>query len=795
MGTGSDMTREGGPGLLATWWDQFRYTTVPLSSSKNTLRDKQPRWKAWLPHGLSQDPEEGRVGREWIKGAVICTWITATILALNSIMLMVALIFAYRQSSNRGQFQMVALYTGQCSLASHSATGLHVVINVLGTILLGASSYVMQCLGAPSRSDIDRAHARSRWLTVGRFSFRNFAVMSPKRKVLWGLLLLSSTPIHMIYNSVIFSSIAELESGNLLIPHDLSSTEALVDDTASRESFRARVGLDPAVVQQRIFDGTFTNLTDKECWAQRADDTLYSTLVYVAERKYFHNTSSLWVDGALYPSDHNYYPYLNTPSHWQNSSWAAATTFEFFKEGDLDIGLYPDVPVLHCLMDESRQRCQLLFSPPIAIAVIICNAIKLSCMILSVGVRRRDLFLTVGDALASFLTRPDPTTRGQCLLSRAEVAEGLRLRGYSALPLGRHQGDLAPAPSATQSSKPSSGSPGQSAEFRHHPSDNILLSAYGSQNPIDPRPKQVTPRQRWYQAVSWPRRIILLFCYASCIAISFALLFHGIGSDPFHEAMSIGFSQYSGSYVANTNTTNIVALILFANTPQLGLSVLYFLTNGAVTGMLLDAELQRYATRRRALRCSWPRGQQRSTYYLTLPYRYSIPLLAGSAALHWLLSQSFFFVYVRRVDLAQRLISEELRGCAYSPLAIFITIWVGLAGMMVVVVGLGFRRFETRMPLAGGCSLVLAALCHPAAGEAGAAEKPVMWGEVSHDPDGTVAQYDKRRVEERLVVEEGAGATGATAPAARDDGTMAGYPHCSFTSMEVTAPRLGQLYA
>ncbi|PYI36773.1 hypothetical protein BP00DRAFT_462468 [Aspergillus indologenus CBS 114.80] len=780
MGTGSDRTREGGPGLLSTWWDQFRYTTVPLSSSNNTRRDKQPRWKTWLPHGLSQDPEEGRAGREWIKGAVVCTWITATILALNSIMLIVALIFAYRQSSNRGQFQMVALYTGQCALARHSATGIHVVINVLGTILLGASSYVMQCLGAPSRSDIDRAHASSRWLVVGSFSFRNFAVMSPKRKVLWGLLLLSSTPIHMIYNSVIFSSIAELESGNLLIPHDLSSTEALVDDTASRESFRARVGLDPAVVQQRIFDGTFTNLTGKECWAKRADDTLYSTLVYVAERKYFHNTSSLWVDGALYPSDHNYHPV--EPVYWSY-------------RGDLDIGLYPEVPVLHCLMDESRQRCQLLFSPPIAIVVIICNAIKLSCMILSVGVRRRDLFLTLGDALASFLTRPDPTTRGHCLLSRAEVAEGLRLRGYSALPLGRHQGHLAQAPSSTQSSKPSSVSPSQSAEFRHHPSETILISAYGSPKPIDPRPKQVTPRQRWYHAVSWPRRIILLFCYASCIAISFALLFHGIGSDPFHEAMSIGFSQYARSYVANTNTTNIVALLLVANTPQLGLSVLYFLTNGAVTGMLLDAELQRYATRRRALRCSWPRGPQRSTYYLTLPYRYSIPLLAGSAALHWLVSQSFFFVYVRQVDLAQRLISDELRGCAYSPLAIFITIWVGLAGMMVVV-GLGFRRFENRMPLAGGCSLVLSALCHPAAGDAGAAEKPVMWGEVSPDPAGTLAQYDKRRVEERLVVVEGAAETGETGAAtAARDGTMEGYPHCSFTSMEVTAPRLGQLYA
>ncbi|RAH72637.1 uncharacterized protein BO66DRAFT_427106 [Aspergillus aculeatinus CBS 121060] len=729
MSAGNDKPLEGAPGLLSTWWGQFRYTTIPLLSN-NTQQQKQPRWKTWLPHGLSQDPNEGQEGREWLKGAVICSLITATILAVNSIMLIVALIFAYRQSSNHGQFQMVELFTGNCSLANRSATGIHVVINVLGTILLGASSYVMQCLGAPSRSDIDRAHARSRWLNIGTFSFRNFAIMSPKRKVLWGLLLLSSTPIHVIYNSVIYSSIAKLDSGSLLIPHDLSSNESLVNDVASRERFRARIGLDPAIVQQRIFDGTFTNLTDKDCWAKRADETLYSTLVYVVDRKYFHNTSSLWVDGGQNPSSENYYPvepvywsyrvwnyttvasghpyqfnfaddsfqrlwnpydktnastalqadvmgllsynsqynptqealreYLDTPSHWQNSSWAAATTFEFFEEGDLELGIYPQVPVSHCLMDESRQR---------------------------------------------FVVNPDE-------------------------------------PSPTEA-----------------PSTPV--------NPTNPAPS-----------------------YISCIAVSFALLFHGIGSDTFHEAMSIGFSKYSESYLANTNTTNILALVLLANTPQLGLSILYFVTNGVLTCMLLDAELQRYATRRRSLRCSWPKGQQRSTYYLTLPYRYSLPLLTASASLHWLLSQSFFFVHIRRVDISQRYVVDEARGCCYSPLAIFITIWVAVAGLLVVV-GLGFRRFESGMPLAGGCSMVLSALCHPPEDDEGAAEKTVMWGEIPKGPELGPTQNDKRRVEERFM--EGTGATGA-ATAARD-GTMEGYAHCSFSSLEVTAPGLDRLYA
>ena len=56
----------------------------------------------------------------------------------------------------------------------------------------------MQRLSAPSRGDIDRAHAKRRWLDIGIPSVRNFGSMSTKAKILWILLGASSVPLHLL---------------------------------------------------------------------------------------------------------------------------------------------------------------------------------------------------------------------------------------------------------------------------------------------------------------------------------------------------------------------------------------------------------------------------------------------------------------------------------------------------------------------------------------------------------------------------------------------------------------------
>lgn len=59
---------------------------------------------------------------------------------------------------------------------------------------------------------------------------------------------------------------------------------------------------------------------------------------------------------------------------------------------------------------------------------------------------------------------------------------------------------------------------------------------------------------------------------------------------------------------------------MISNTPQLLLSLCYMTLNGLITRMLTELEWASYAISFKALRVTNPRGDQRSTYRLQLPY-------------------------------------------------------------------------------------------------------------------------------------------------------------------------------
>ena len=65
------------------------------------------------------------------------------------------------------------LQHGDCGKMKRLDLGLHLLINILSTILLGASNYSMQCLTAPTRQDIDQAHHDNSWMDIGVPSVKN----------------------------------------------------------------------------------------------------------------------------------------------------------------------------------------------------------------------------------------------------------------------------------------------------------------------------------------------------------------------------------------------------------------------------------------------------------------------------------------------------------------------------------------------------------------------------------------------------------------------------------------------
>jgi hypothetical protein len=128
----------------------------------------------------------------WRGGVIACIAITSFVLLLN-------LVLAIITNTAWHPLQGVATaYTGDCEVASRWTTAVHLLINLLSSLLLGASNYCMQRLVAPTRKEVDSAHARKKWLDIGMPSVRNLSFIGKSRVVLWVLLGLSSVPLHFV---------------------------------------------------------------------------------------------------------------------------------------------------------------------------------------------------------------------------------------------------------------------------------------------------------------------------------------------------------------------------------------------------------------------------------------------------------------------------------------------------------------------------------------------------------------------------------------------------------------------
>jgi hypothetical protein len=190
--------------------------------------------------------------------------------------------------------------------------------------------------------------------------------------------------------------------------------------------------------------------------------------------------------------------------------------------------------------------------------------------------------------------------------------------------------------------------------------------------------------------------------------------------------------------------------------PQVLLSICYINLNTVCTSMASSAEWNNLATDRKGLRVTKPNGDQRSTYFLQLPYKFALPLMVLSGGLHWLLSQSFFLI---RIDFYPRNATEPSEwksacGVSFSSLITFCTVAVAL---VCALRWLGRRPMYPKLPLAESCSLMISAACHPDPDEVDPHLAKVQWGVV-----------------EGLEVQ--------------------GHGHCSLSSKAVKKPKVGEIY-
>ena len=229
-------------------------------------------------------------------------------------------------------------------------------------------------------------------------------------------------------------------------------------------------------------------------------------------------------------------------------------------------------------------------------------------------------------------------------------------------------------------------------------------------------------------------------------------------------------------------------LVTLANMPQIIMSLTYFFYNAIFTTMLAEHEWHKIGRCRQGninnnsnnngynqdhnlkqnnknkthhhLRVSNPRGQQRDTFFLSLPYGYAIPLLIVSTAVQWLASQSVFFTEVDVWSLDGKHLNEppptarrrrsqdpsESSGNAFSTgsgistigcsrTAIFCLLIIGSLSWITAMVMGWFRRYPAGMPVLGACTAVVAASCHlPEEVRKGrdVAAGPISWGVIRH---------------------------------------------------------------
>lgn len=90
---------------------------------------------------------------------------------------------------------------------------------------------------------------------------------------------------------------------------------------------------------------------------------------------------------------------------------------------------YLDMQVQYCLSERFQAPCRLTVSNPLLLVVcIMCIFKTLLCMlVLVVGLRLQkddsSPLITPGDAIASFIVRPDLETKGMCTLNRSDLTK------------------------------------------------------------------------------------------------------------------------------------------------------------------------------------------------------------------------------------------------------------------------------------------------------------------------------------------------------------------------------------
>ncbi|KAI1377152.1 hypothetical protein F4677DRAFT_454255 [Hypoxylon crocopeplum] len=601
------------------------------------------------------------------------------------------------------------IYEGDRNTIGTLNRWIHLLINVLGTGMLSASNYCMQLQAAPTRADIDhahqaelheqnRTHREGQWLDIGVPSLRNLLYVSNWRRVAWALLALSSIPVHLTYNSAFFQSHASNDY-TIAVVKDSFVNGSSWNLTTAETNRQHDYGWNDSRVNPT--DRNYTEIIQymqNEVMASRWEEMNISTC-FALYNDYFtpQGNAVIFVKNDTGPEDDSLLIYVSIiprSDSWPKNMWAITNGSSDF------VAVSPELPVTtwflgpkhyevsHCRAQSPStitNQCRFEYSPGIMITVYVLNFIKTMVMLCIWGLRKwqdkersdedKAIISTLGDAIASFMRRPDPTTLDMCLATKDDFIR--RRFGRWSVLLSLCVLTIIVA--------------------------SILLGTV-------------------YTTLNHRRM-------STTISAFWQL---GFGAVTQYTYLVIGLPREDpAGLILNVLLANLPQLIVSI------LYIFYNAMLSTFLVQLEFSRM--YRKQRKTLRVSEPRGIQRSSFFISLPLCYGIPFYLSSALIHWLVVQSLFLARITAICAdgspeycrgGQADLANSFSTCGYSPIAIITTLIAG-ALIIIVIVVMGLRTYKCPMSMVSTNSMAISAACHVLPEDRDDAYLlPVQWGVV-----------------------------------------------------------------
>ncbi|RYC56619.1 hypothetical protein CHU98_g9592 [Xylaria longipes] len=671
--------------------------------------------------------------------------VNCAILVIASVTL-VGLSIAAASSKNSN---IIFILSGNCdgNLVSAVNLALHLLINIVSTLVVEVPlkkweanpfnpqyNFFMQILNAPSREELDNAHSKGSWLGIGVPSVRNGFLVSKFKTWCWIALLISSIPIHLLFNSIIFETDyrgsdfhltiatehfvqngqyfnpgAILYHGQMInyltLPNNRTS-KSYYDETycgnyGNHESLLNDTDAIDNLSKAAKYGSNWTKIDSRKCWESYISCEglkIYRDLIVVVDQPAGWTRRDMW----QLSTEQNRYWDRFVPSDEPNHLFFHA---ECTISGD---GRRCTNGCSTALGDRTENSA--IMTRVLRNGRYYVNTNEYSYLLRTISIPefpqngqysffgRGYMSLTDGTAPSSYgVWNISDTRRNEELGDHSQRRPGLQpdashlsMKYCLAEPLERicH---IALSPTLLLS---------VTAAIVATTIVALILTVILS---LRNQPPLVTLGDVLASFIEKPDAVTAGFCT--------------LNQSDFKKVKSTDFLP-SDKNPTNFNGYNITLAqaILVANSPQLLLSFCYLALNNLFTRMQMAKEWAMFTTTYHPLRVTEPKGEQFATYRLQLPYRYSLPLIAVSIVLHWLLSNAIY-IFISIGGYYEYTIDDPSlppnTGVAveFSASAL-LSLIVASIGLISIPILLGLKRLPADSIDSGSNSLALSAACH-----------------------------------------------------------------------------------